>query len=446
MVGMLAWTALLVPGWAAVARAGWSEPQTLEHTVTAAAGNARGDEAFVWRVTTPAKPHGGVSLRVSYVRARLRLADGRLAPPQSISRTKGVVARSPAIGLDARGTATAVWTEVTRERGVRSAIMVAVRPPGGRFGRPVEVGRALLGDEVKLAVAGDGAAVIVRLSRARITAFRRPAGRCATGTARACFGRVQIIYSLRCSPIGRCQGIVGGPSESLDVMFGPGGRPYVAWLGVGGARLAVMNGQRFRPPVAIPTDGEKPKLGVLPDGRAVLAWLTRSARNLTLVRAAVSDPDARRLSTPQTVSLPWVAGWEDCANLQLRTNGQGETTLVLECLPAVRGAQRMIAAAVRPPGGAFASAMALSPADRRAAQPALAVTSDGTTILAYNAEGTIVAHVRRPRQGFDAAVPVGTGRRVQAIRPGQALAGGQMVTVAWPGPRPNTTMLSDWTP
>jgi hypothetical protein len=93
--------------------------------------------------------------------------------------------------------------------------------------------------------------------------------------------------------------------------------------------------------------------------------------------------------------------------------------------------------------------MALSPADRRAAQPALAVTSDGTTILAYNAEGTIVAHVRRPRQGFDAALPVGPGRRVQAsdpLRPGRALAGGQMVTVAWPGLRPNTTMLSDWTP
>jgi hypothetical protein len=32
------------------------------------------------------------------------------------------------------------------------------------------------------------------------------------------------------------------------------------------------------------------------------------------------------------------------------------------------------------------------------------------------------------------------------LRPGRALAGGQMVTAAWPGLRPNTTMLSDWTP
>jgi hypothetical protein len=449
---MLAWAALLALGGAAVAQAGWSEPQTLEHTVTAAAGNARGEEAFTWRVPTPAKLRFGVSgLRVSYVRARLRLPDGRLTPPQSISRTHGVVARPAAIGLDAHGTATAVWTEVRPRTGVRSAIMVAVRAPGGRFGRPVEVGQALLGDDVKLAVAGDGAAVIVRLSRARISALQRPAGRCATGRARACFGPVQVIYSLRCSPIGLCEGVVGGPLDSLDVMFGPDDRAYVAWLGVGGARLAVTHGRRFGQPLAIPTSGESPELAVLPSGRAVLAWLTRSARNLTLVRAAVSDPAGRRLSVPQTVPSRWVSGYGDCANLQLRANRQGETTLVWECLP-IRGAHRMIAAAVRRPGGDFGPGTALSPADRGAAQPALAVDAEGTTILVYNVEGTILAHVRRPRRGFDAAVPVGTGRPSQADyplgpgRPSQALGAGGIVTVAWPGLRPNTTMLSDWTP
>lgn len=448
LVVVLAGAAMFGPGGTGVAFAAWSQPLTLEHPVSAVAGNARREEAFIWQVTTSAKLHRGSSaLRVAYVQARLRLGDGRLTSPQTLSRTKRTAVRTPTIGLDARGTATAVWTEIDRD--MRVAIMVAVRPSGGRFGRPIELGRAQVGDDVKMAVAEDGAAMIVRLNPAEITAFQRPLGRCVS--ARACFGAVQVIYSLRCSPIGLCHGIVGGPFESLDVMFGPGDRGYVAWLGVGGARVALLRGRRFGRPLAIPTAGNPPTLAAMPDGRALLAWFARSNRNFTLVRTAVSNPDGRRLSAAQTVSSPWPAGWDNCANLQLRANRQGETTLVWECLPAISGAHRMIAAAVRRADDDWGPGAAISPPASDAAQPVLAVDPEGTTILVYNAHGTILSHVRGARQDFDAAVALGTGlwradfaRRQR--RPLQALAAGGIITAAWPGLRPVTTTFSDWNP
>lgn len=389
----------------------------------------------MWRVTTPDKLHSGVSaLRVSYVQAGLRLPDGRLTRPQSISRTSEIAVRPRAIGLDAHGTATAVWTQVTQATPSRVGIMVSARRhnPGQPFRRPVEVGRASFGDDVKLAVAADGAAVIARSNGASMTVVRRPAAACASGSPRACFGPVQTIVNCRLRPLV----VSGGCGGTVNVTFGPRNRVYLTWQN----HLVVMHGRRFGPPLGIPTGpGDTPKLAVLPDGSAVLAWLTRSTRGLTLVKTVVSDPDGRRLSTPQTVSAPWLAGWDDCANLQLRANRQGETTLVWECLPATRPAHRMIAAAVRRPGGAFGAGTVISPAASDATRAALA-DYRGNTILVYSYDGGILAHVRRPRQGFNDPVLVGTGQ------PSQVLDAGDKVTVAWPGPRPNTTMLSDWKP
>jgi hypothetical protein len=435
LVGLLACAALLATGGTA-AQAGWSEPLTLEHAVTAAAGNAQGAEAFMWRVTTPDKLHVGVShLRVSYVQAGLRLPDGRLTSPQSISPTEEIVVRPRGIGLDADGTATAVWTQTTQATPGRVGIMVSVRRhgPGQAFRSPVEVGRASFTDDVKLAVAADGAAVIVRSNGASVTVLRRPAAACASGSARACFGPVQTIVNCRLRPL-VVSGGCGGP---IDVTFGPRNRVYLAWQN----RLVVMHGRHFGPPLAIPTGpGDPFKLAVLPDGSAVLAWLTQNTRRLTLVKTAVSDPDGRRLSTPQTVSAPWLAGWGDCANLELRATRQGETTLVWECLPTTRPAHRMIAAAVRRRGGAFGAGTVISPAAGDATRAALAVDSHGNTILVYSYDGGVLARVRMPRQGFDNPVLVGTGQV------SQVLDAGDKVTVAWPGPRPNTTMLSDWNP
>jgi hypothetical protein len=448
LVGTLTCAALLAIGSTAVAQAGWSEPLTLEHPVTAAAGNAQGAEAFMWQVTTPATLNPGASpLKVSYVQARIRLPDGKLTPPQSISRTNEVAVRPRAIGLDERGTATAVWTQATQAAPSRVAIMVAVRPPGGRFGRPVEVGRARFGNDVKLAVAADGAAVIVWSRMNLIQAVHRPATRCATGSARACFGPVQTIP-------GDCP---GGAINCRDtrVAFGPD-RAYLTWSAIARrgeafrdvVRLAIRSERRgfgARRMISGKGSAWQPSISVLPDGTLVLAWLGEPANGGARITVTMRDPNGRRVSAPQTVFA--VPATEGCYRPQVSANRQGEVTLVWQCnpesLPAGFSAGR-IAASVRPPGGArrtpFGPAMEIAPADSHAGAPSLAVDSGGNTILVYSDGGRILARVRRPGQGFEAPVLVGTGR------PSQVLGAGDKATVAWRGPRPNTTMLSDWKP
>ena len=100
----------------------------------------------------------------------------------------------------------------------------------------------------------------------------------------------------------------------------------------------------------------------------------------------------------------------------------------------------MLASAVRRPGAAFGAGTVVSPAASDATRAALAVDSRGNTILVYSYDGGIVASMRQPRHGFAAPVLVARGE------PSHVLEAGDKVTVAWPGLRPNTTMLSDWAP
>ena len=126
--------ALAATAAAPAAQAAWSASQTLARPAAehlAAAGNARGEEVFAWAVTTERflRSRDRRSGFASYVRARVRLADGTLGSTRAISSTKELVA-NPAVALDARGNATAVWTQAGRHH----RIMVSFRPRDGRFG------------------------------------------------------------------------------------------------------------------------------------------------------------------------------------------------------------------------------------------------------------------------------------------------------------------------
>jgi hypothetical protein len=125
---------------APAAQAAWTPPQVLVRDRGAAnvsaAGNGRGSEAFVWKVTSGRVIRAGDRTgAASYVRARIRRPDGRLGRARTISRTGAIVA-DPQIGVDERGNATAVWAQAGRHL----TIMAAVRPHGRRFGRPFELG------------------------------------------------------------------------------------------------------------------------------------------------------------------------------------------------------------------------------------------------------------------------------------------------------------------
>ena len=120
---------------APAAHAAWSVPGTLARPAAehlAAAGNAQGDEVFAWAETTERfrRSRDRRSGFASYIRARVRLADGTLGSTRATSSTKELVA-NPAVALDARGNATAVWTQAGRHH----RIMVSFARATGASGR-----------------------------------------------------------------------------------------------------------------------------------------------------------------------------------------------------------------------------------------------------------------------------------------------------------------------
>jgi hypothetical protein len=374
----------------------------------------------------------------SFVQARLRTAAGRLTAIESLSHSGRVAARPQAIGLDARGAATAVWVQInapTRASRGHTAITVAVRPPGGRFGAPVEIGPAGANNDIGLAVAPDGAAVITRQSAVGVTMFRRAAGPCPAASARACFGPPRVVYRCdrRASHGAGC--FSGHHTPYFRVVLGPTGTAYLSWPG----HVVVTDGRRPGRAVTIPL-GDEQGLALLPDGSAVVAWLAVTTRRWQLVKAATIDAGARRATGLQTISLPWRVGGENCRDLRLGANPQGETTLAVECLPVGAEGHRSTVA-LRPRGGRFGAATAISPVDLDTTSSVLAVDSRGDAILAYAAGGSVVARVRRPGiEAFDAATPIGVGA------PSQAVVAGAGVSILWPGSLAATTGLADWAP
>jgi hypothetical protein len=302
-----------------------------------AASSANGVEAFAWvrfrrNVTTMPTGFGGPS---SVVQARLRRTSGQLTRAQSLS-PKGGKAFVPAIGVDRRGTATAVWLQQAR-RG-RFELVVSVRGPGRRFGRPVTLGHthvrhvgslypgSQVGAEPALAVAADGAAVVAwRGSDALQIAARRP-GRCPPHARRACFSRPQSL------PLG----------AEPKAVFDARGRAYVVWVGPLGAgeevQLAVARpGRRFEP-VRVSPPGDPavdPSIAVTRDGAATVVWSRRANPAFDLIgriQAAVRSPTGT-LSAPVALSdparfPPGVTPLSDGGGPTIVANPQGEAIVV----------------------------------------------------------------------------------------------------------------------
>jgi hypothetical protein len=435
---------------APAARAAWTPPLTVtsdsRSSNVRAAGNARGHEAFVWRITTKRI----VRLRaqtgeVGYIRARMRLPHGRLGKAQTISTTHGIVTGAQ-IGLDDAGNATAVWTQA----GAHLSIMAAYRPHGKRFGAPFEIGRSTHFNDAlaQLAVGRFGDAVVAWNQGPHVQVRRRSAtAQCSPKQTIRCFGKP---LSLR----------AGGDQT---VAVGPLGSAYVVWAaGVPGAegfhtqpRMIVIRRsgrhgvEHF---LAAPTDGDasEPSLAVRADGIAIVAW--RASRpaggeqnEAGAIKAVTSSPDA--VASPvQTITT----GLGDVPVVVV--SRRGEASLAWDAFDLTPGAPDgpQVFAATAPAGVAtFGVPAAISPADRFAGNPSLAVDAAGTTFLAHGApagspsapaEPGALSHLRPAGGVFGPpiALPAGFG--------GVSLvAAGAQVTAVSAGFEGHT-LLSDWTP
>jgi hypothetical protein len=370
-----------------------------------AAASANGVQAFAWiRFDRDVKVPSRYAGPTSVVQARIRRQDGTLSPPHTLSRRNGR-AFVPAVGVDGNGVVTVAWLQQVRRGDLR--LVVSVRPPRGRFGRPVTIGRTRVpslralypdllrvpyGAEPALAVGADGAAVSAWRGSGSLQVATRRRGRGAH------FSRPQSF------PLG------AEPNVALDARD----RAYVTWTTLGGTGaigttgtgvdLAVAPvGHSLRPTTVSPA-GERPRdpaLAVTQDGTAIVVWAD-IAGHTGNVQTVVRNP-AGTLSAPLTLSdasrfptpPPALFGGSSPTVI---ANPQGEAIVVWqqETIPETGGGL----ATATWSSGAFGPSQVV---DAGASfDPALAVDGRGETVLAYlsGANGFGSWQVRPPGGSF----------------------------------------------
>jgi hypothetical protein len=387
--------------------------------MVSAAGGSSGLEAFVWQVK-PQPQRALHGLPISFIRARIRLADGRLTPTQTISRTDHV-ARDPSVQLDATSTPTAVWIEGDNLHTDR--IMVSVGARGGRFGTPVAVAAPGISAPV-LAVARDGAAAIAwSRDYGRTQAVVRPPGHCASRRVRGCFGSVQTFD--------------GGGDATVTIA--PDATAYMAWPRRCIQLAVAPHGRRFGAPQTISDDNvacSQPAIAVGGDGSAVIAWresppASEEENRWAPIRVAVRDPQGH-ISAAQTLSRA------DGDSPRIRVSNQGEV-IVLWRQRSARG--NVLAAAVGHIGETFGTPTQISPpSEEQDVGGSMAVDHQGNAIVAYDHAGGVFVRVRKPRQAFAAPTRLKTHGRLG----GPLIAANNNVTAVLATAA--GTQLSDWTP
>ncbi|HUR87281.1 MAG TPA: hypothetical protein VMY78_18280 [Solirubrobacteraceae bacterium] len=429
------------------AQATWSAPQTLvadgRAANVAAAGNRHGSQAFVWKVTSERlRQMDGRTGFASFVRARVRLPDGRLGGIETISSTNELVA-NPKVGVDELGNVTAVWAQAGRHL----TIMAALRPHGRRFGRPFEIGRSqhFSDSHPALAVGRFGDAVVAWNHGSTMQVAQRGTSICRAGRARGCF---RTPVRLRA---GADQTVAIGPLGSAYVVWAAGvriGDDFHTRLRMASFR---RDGRRLGRDHAISSaadgDASEPALAVRRDGSAVIGWRASlpaggEQNNSAAILAVGSAPEA--LLGPVMVVSPGLG--DDPA---IVVDPQGEAILAWREFDTTPGNPDgpQIAVATQPVAASpFSAPVRITPPGASCGSPSLAVDAAGVAYLAYSAvagnagnpEG--VSHVRPPAGSFGPPVALpanftgvfvfSAGRKISAVSGG---SGGR-------------TLVNDWRP
>jgi hypothetical protein len=347
--------------------ADWSAPFTAvgdrSMTGVSVASDARGGMTVVWQHDTgrtQPPPDGGFGGVESYIRARAIAPDGRRGPIQTLSITDDLTA-SPALAVDRRGGAVAVWTQAYQ--GHHYTILAAQRAPGRRFGRRQAVGRTdrFVGGAPQVAVNARGdAAVLWARARAVQLATRGADGR---------FGSPQTIPALR--------PVTGGVVVAAD------GSAVAVWTAHGTVYASRRRaGHRFGRAIALNAGGpgaDGATVAIGADGTVAVAWQTRRA-----AFAAVSERGGA-FGRPQIVAS--FAPFAGVSRPAVVVTPSGET--IVGWTQAAGVSRGEAAVASRPAGRSFGAAQVLSAPGVSGDRPALAVERRGEVVAAWSEAGPI---------------------------------------------------------
>jgi hypothetical protein len=270
-----------------------------------------------------------------------------------------------AIAANYAGVVAVAWTEATT--GVNGRVRLAIRRPGGRFGKPLTVATGAVGRPTAGTTEGGGLAVAVGGRDVVVVAYQRERGRTRTIEARLLRRRLG-----RPQAVGPQRGLV-----DLSAQIAPNGRAVVAWgsQDVGeeanearSVYAAVMEPRSSRFGAAQVLDPGGPALrphgrvapGVADDGSALVAWSSPQGGYSAGIRSPVMIATAgprSRFGPPRELAATGAVG--DAAI------GPGGAAIVVWSRLFPEEEERDLMAAVRPAGARdFGAPEPVSPSER----------------------------------------------------------------------------------
>jgi len=312
-----------------------------------------GATTAVWR-------RGGAN---GIIQAATRPPGGSFGTPVDLS-APGQNANSPQITTAPDGTATAVWH---RSNGANNIIQAATRPPGGSFGTPVDLsapGQSAFRAQITTAPDGTATAVWYRSNGANdiIQASTRPPG--------GSFG----------APVDLSAG--GQNAEAPQIAIAPDGTATVVWYRSNGANDVIQASTRppggsFGAPVDLSATGQNavlPQIATAADGTATAVWYRSNGAD-TIIQASTRPPGGG-FGAPVDLS----ALGQSAFYPQIATAPDGTATAVWR---RSDGANNIIQAATRPPGGSFGTPVDLSGPGQNASEPQITSAPDGTATAVW---------------------------------------------------------------
>ena len=347
-------------------------------TVPQIAIDAAGEAVAVWR---------GSDGTNTIIQAAARPPGGAFSPLPDLSLAGGD-AFEPQIGITPGGEAIAVWT---RFNGANFVIQAAVRPPGGSFSPlpDLAAGQSVTRPQIAINAAGEAIAVWESFNGANTiiqAAVRPPGGIFSPLFALSAAGKSSFLPQIA----------IGSAGEAVAVWRGSDGISQViqaAARAPGGAFSPLPDVSAGAPNPSEPRNASEPQIAIGPGGEAVAVW-GRSDGTNTIVQAAVRPPGGSFSRSPD-LSL---AG-RDAFAPQIAISRGGEAVAVWQ---GSSGVNKIIQAAVHPPGGSFSPLPDLSLAGRDATVPQIAIDAAGEAVAVWRrSDGahTIIQSAARPPGG-----------------------------------------------